>query len=96
MSYTGIADSHRRAARERGKRWCDVCKEWRYVNGDEAALEEHRRECAGLYRYKCPVHGWRTLSRAAILRDHGQCDPTLTYEKFARMKPIQKHSKEPQ
>lgn len=85
-----MAASHRRAARERGKRWCDKCKEFRYVNGDEAALEAHRRECAGLYRYKCPVHGWRTLSRAAILRDHGQCDPTLTLERVARMKPLAK------
>lgn len=90
MSFSGMTAVSQRIARERGRRWCDKCGEWLYVAGDDAALERHKDTCEGKYRYKCPVHGWRTLSRSAILRDHGPCDPSLTVERLAKMKGIKR------
>lgn len=90
MSFSGKTQALRSIARERGKRLCDLCREWCYVDGDAAELERHRAQCLGRLRYRCPVHGWRVLSELRILREHIQCDPTLNFERIRRLKPVKR------
>lgn len=61
-------------------------KTWWTVADLVASAAEY--QAAPKYRYKCPIHGWRVLPKRAIVRDHGPCDPSLTAERLAGMKPI--------